>query len=741
MPVRRQFLSKKNAPAFRAKPGLVKVLDILGMMNELLANHMSADALTQRRVNRKRRLGWLLPALLLGFAWPAHGEKTGKQEADVCVYGGTSAGVVAAVQAAKMGKSVVLIEPGKHLGGMTSGGLGAIDVGNPASIGGLTREYFHRVWRYYQANSAWTREKKRHIRCQEGPLPPSDETMWVVEPHVAEQLFDELAAEAKVTVVRGERLDRKNGARKAGARLSEIRMESGRIFHARMFIDATYEGDLIEAAGVSFIIGREANSQYGETINGSRPAHPIGLVKHAMDPYVRPGDAASGLLPRVHPAPTAPVGSADRGVQAYCYRMCLTDVPENLVPIGKPAGYDEQAYEIVLRAIEAGHPQDRFFKLTLMPNRKTDSNNNGWISTDFVGMSWDYAQADYAARERMAQAHEAWQRGLVWTLQNHSRVPREMQEFFSPWGLPKDEFADSGHWPHQLYIREARRMIGSYVMTESNCRGERPVKDPVGMGSYMMDSHLIQYCVGSNGVLAAEGGMGVHLLRPYSISYGALIPKSGECENLLAPICLSASHAAYGSLRMEPVFMILGESAATAAVLALQAGVPLQKLDYALLRQRLLQDGQRLEWKATTSKAAPPGPAGIEVNLIGAVVSGGWHSSTANVPFVGDYYLHDGNQGKGQKTVRFVPNLPADGRYEVYLYWIKHPNRATNVPIDITYADGTAKLTVDQRSRGGWVKVFTGPFKAGDTGACLISNAGTDGYVVANAARWVVVAK
>ena len=702
---------------------------------------MTRDKHSELQVGRWRRLGWIIPAFLLALARPATGETGARHDADVCVYGGTSAGVVAAVQAAKMGKSVVLIEPGSHLGGMTSGGLGAIDVGNPASIGGLTREYFHRVWRHYQQDSAWPREKKHYIRCQEGRLPPGDETMWVVEPHVAEQLFEQMAAEAKVTVVRGERLDRKNGAHKAGARLTELRMESGRTFGARMFIDATYEGDLMAAAGVSFIIGREANSQYGETINGLRPAHPIGLVQQPMDPYVKAGDPASGLLPRVHPAPTAPVGSADRGVQAYGYRMCLTDVPENRVLIEKPAGYDEQDYEIVFRAIAAGHPKDRFFKLTLMPNRKTDSNNHSWISTDFVGMSWDYAQADYTTRERIAQAHEAWQRGLVWTLQNHPRVPAEVRDFFSPWGLPKDEFADHAHWPHQLYIREARRMIGGYVMTEKDCRRERRIEDPVGMGAYMMDSHLIRYCVGRNSVLAAEGGMGVHLLRPYSISYRALVPKAGECENLLVPVCLSASHAAYGSLRMEPVFMILGESAATAAVLALQKGVPLQKLDYALLRQRLLQDGQKLDWESVPRPTPPPGPAGIEVNLTQAAVSEGWHSSTTQGPFVGDYYLHDGNQGKGQKTIRFVPNLPADGRYEVYLYWIKHGNRATNVPVEIAHADGTTKLTLNQRSQGGWVKVFTGRFTAGRAGGCLIGNAGTDGYVMANAARWVALSK
>ncbi len=659
-------------------------------------------------------------------------------ESDLCVYGGTSAGVIAAVQAGRMGKSVVLIEPGRHLGGMTSGGLGFVDVGNPASVGGLTREYFHRVWQHYQRDSAWVWEAKRYIQGQHGKLPPGDETTWVVEPHVAEQLFKDMAAEAKVSVVYGERLDRQRGVHKSGARITGITMESGRTFRARMFIDATYEGDLMAAAGVSFILGRESNHQYGETVNGLRGAHPLGLLNKPLDPFVRPGDPASGLLPRVHPTPTAPVGSADNGVQAYCYRMCLTDVPQNRVKVEKPAGYDERDYEIVFRALEAGQPKDRFFKLSLMPNRKTDSNNHSSISTDFVGMSWDYATADYAKRARIERAHENWQRGLIWTLQNHPRVPADVRKFFSPWGLAKDEFTDNNNWPHQLYIREARRLIGSYVMTEQDCLGERKAGDSVGLGSYTIDSHLIQYCVGSNQVLEAEGGMGTHLRRPYSISYRALVPKAGECENLLVPVCLSASHAAYGSLRMEPVFMILGQSAATAAVLAMKAGVAVQQLDYATLRDRLLRDQQRLEWKTPPS---PPGPAGIEVDDAQASVSGHWQHSTSQSPFVGDSYLHDRNEAKGQNTIRFTPDLPKEGQYDVFMYWIKHPNRATNVPIEIVHAGGTAKLSINERSQGGWVKVFSGHFKAGRAGNLLIRTDGTDGYVVADAVRWVPVSR
>ena len=690
------------------------------------------------RAVRQRLVRCGLSGCVLAVAAAGVARAAAPVEADVCIYGGTSGGVIAAVQAGKMGKSVVLIEPSRHLGGMTSGGLGFVDVGHPASIGGLTRDYFHRVWQHYESDSAWPWEKRRFIQGQHGKLPPGEETMWIVEPHVAEQLFDRMAAEAKVSVVRGERLERKNGVHASGKRITELVLESGRSVRARMFIDATYEGDLLAAAGASFIIGREANSQYGETVNGLRGPHALGLLKQPLDAFVKPGDPTSGLLPRVRPAPSAPVGSADAGVQAYCYRMCLTDVAANRVIIEKPPGYDERAYEIVFRAIEAGQPVDRFFKLSLMPNRKTDSNNHSSISTDFVGMSADYAKADYAARKQIERAHEAWQRGLVWTLQNHPRVPAEVRAYYRPWGLAKDEFSDNDHWPHQLYIREARRMVGDYVMTEQNCLSQRAVHDPVGLASYTIDSHMIQYCVGTNGVVEGEGGMGTHLRRPYPISYRSLVPKASECENLLVPVCLSASHAAYGSLRMEPVFMVLGQSAATAAVLALERGVSVQQLDYAALRQRLLADHQRLEWEGTPS---PPGPAGIEVDDSQATVSGHWQVSTSQSPYVGDGYLHDSNEGKGQKAIRFTPDLPTEGQYDIYLYWIKHPNRATNVPVEVMHQGGTATLVLNQRSQGGWVKVFTGRFAAGRAGSLLIRNGGTDGYVVADAARWVAASK
>lgn len=543
-----------------------------------------------------RKFTALLACVLVGLS--ASIARSEPETYDIVVYGGNSGGVAAAVQAARMGKTVALIEPGKHLGGLTSGGLGWVDVGNPQTIGGLAREYFHKVWEHYQGEAAWKWEKKRKMGAQHAALPGDDQTMWIVEPSVAERLFDQMATEAKVTVVRNERLDRKSGVKKEGLKIVSIAMESGRVFQARMFIDSTYEGDLMAAAGVSYFIGREPNSRYKETINGIRPDPAPGRFPKGIDPYQTKGDPKSGLLPRVHPDRAGKVGDGDRGVQAYNYRMCLTKVPGNRVPVEKPADYDEKQYEVLFRFIEAGGEKTKFLKLDPLPNGKTDTNNNGYISTDFVGMSWDYPEADHATRARIANEHEQWQRGLIWTLQNHPRIPEETRRYYAPWGLAKDEFTDTGHWPFQIYVREARRMTSDYVVTENTALGKEVATDSVGLGSYHMDSHAIKLFVSADGFLSSEGGMFVKVPAPFGISYRAIVPKRGECGNLLVPVCSSATHAAYGSIRMEPVFMVLGQSAATAASLAIDHNIALQDLPYDALRERLLADRQILVWPA-----------------------------------------------------------------------------------------------------------------------------------------------
>jgi ribulose 1,5-bisphosphate synthetase/thiazole synthase len=548
---------------------------------------------------QQRFVRWASVVLSAALAWiPAAvsaAEPAGAaRDFDVVVYGGTSGGVTAAVQGARMGKRVVLIEPGRHLGGMTSGGLGWTDMGRPEIVGGAAREFFHRVYAHYQSGEAWkhgTRDAFASAPAQNTKaVDPKHEVMWVLEPHVAEQVFTAMAREAGVTVVFGERLDLNGGVAKEGARIVSVRMESGKTFAARVFVDATYEGDVMAKAGVRYTVGREANDVYGETINGVQTAKAVkNQLVPGLDPYVIQGDRASGLLPGVNPDPGGADGTGDPKVQAYCYRMCLTDVPENRVAVDRPAGYDDKQYELLFRSIEAGQ-KGHFFKLDLMPNRKTDSNNESGISTDFIGMNYAYPDGDYATRDAIARAIEAWQRGLVWTVQNHPRVPREIRDKYAKWGLPKDEFTDTGHWPHQLYVREARRMIGQTIVTERAVVQDTAAR-PVALGGYSMDSHNVQRYVAADGHVRNEGDVQIRVLRPYRIDYGCIVPRPNECTNLLVPFCVSASHAAFSTIRMEPVFMELGQCAGTAACLAIDGGTGVQDVPYESLRGRLVQDG------------------------------------------------------------------------------------------------------------------------------------------------------
>jgi hypothetical protein len=537
-----------------------------------------------------------MPILIswLACAWAATAIAAEKP-VDVVVYGGASGGIAAAVQAARMGKSVVLIEPGRHLGGLTSGGLGATDIGNKRAIGGVAREFYRRVYRHYAQPGAWKQGSIEHYRKTAGHMVDTD-TMWGFEPHVAEAIYRQMLAEAGVPVVLGQRLELNGGVRRAGARITAIRMESGRVFSGRMFIDATYEGDLMATAGVSYAVGRESNAKYGETLNGVQATRAKShQFEKAVDPYVIPGDPQSGLLPGVHAGGPGTEGAGDRRVQAYNFRLCLTPVSENRLPFSKPAHYDPLRYELLLRYIEAGWANVLGNNVS-MPNRKTDMNNHGAFSSDDIGMNYEYPDANYARREKIFAEHRDYQVGLMWTLAHDPRVPAKLREQIGHWGLAKDEFTDSRGWPHQLYVREARRMVGPYVMTEHDCRGKRVAEDSVGLGAYNMDSHNVQRYVDGQGHARNEGDIEVGV-PPYPISYRSIVPKASQCTNLLVPVCLSASHIAYGSIRMEPVFMVLGQSAATAAVQAIEQGCTVQAVDYARLRDRLTQDKQILAWR------------------------------------------------------------------------------------------------------------------------------------------------
>ncbi len=691
------------------------------------------------------RLLPILVSTLCSAVWTARAD-----EADVIIYGGTCAAVTAAVQVKKMGRSVIVVSPDKHLGGLSSGGLGFTDTGNKAVIGGLAREFYHRIWQHYDNQASWVWQKKEEYGGKGQGTPAVDgenRTMWIFEPHAAEQVFEDFIKEHGITVVRSALLNRETGVAKNGDRIVSLATVDGRVFTGKMFLDATYEGDLMAAAGVPYHVGREAQSVYGEEWNGIQ----TGILHHGhhfgklppISPYKTPGDPASGVLAEISTAPPGNYGDGDNRVQAYCFRMCLTNVAENRIPFPKPEGYDPARYELLLRVFDAGW-RETFGKFDPIPNHKTDTNNHGPFSTDHIGANHDYPEADYARRQEIIRDHEAYQKGWLYFIANDPRVPPEVSQEMRIWGLPKDEFTDNGGWSHQLYIREARRMTGLYVMTENELRKKRPTPDSVGMGSYTIDSHNVQRYITPEGHVQNEGDIGVPTKGPYEIAYGALVPKRDSVANLLVPVCVSSSHIAFGSIRMEPVFMILGQSAATAAVLALEQGLSVQDLPYASLRERLLADGQVLEYQGQAGGGPGLDPIklpGVVVDDTKAVLHGSWQESHSAKRFVGDGYLHDGNSEDGKCSARFEATLPGAGRYEVRLGYPPNPNRAGNVRVTIEHSAGTAEVRVNQRTTPPLENGFAtlGTFDFGANAAVTISNQNADGYVVIDSVQWLRV--
>lgn len=523
-------------------------------------------------------------------------------QADIVIYGGTSAAITAAVEAVQSGKTVLVVSPDTHLGGLSSGGLGFTDTGNKSTIGGLSREFYHRVWLHYNDSAAWKWQKHSEYGNKgQGTVAMDGEnrTMWIFEPHVAEKVFEDFVAENNITVLRDEWLDRENGVIKKDGKIVSFKTLSGKTFSGKMFIDATYEGDLMAAAGVSYHVGREANSVYNETWNGVQPdaRHHGHFFKDKIDPYKTPGKPESGLLYGISPEPIAATGSGDNKIQAYCFRLCMSNHPDNRVPFPKPENYNPENYELLGRVFDAGW-REWFGKFDMIPNRKTDTNNHGPFSSDFIGMNYDYPEASYERRKEIIKAHEDYQKGLLYYVANDPRVPKEVRDEMQNWGLAKDEFQDNGNWSRQIYVREARRMVGVYVTTENDVLAKSEVPSPVGMGSYAMDSHNVQRYVTAEGFVQNEGDIGVHPHTPYSISYGSIVPKKDECTNLLVPVCVSSSHIAYGSIRMEPVFMILGQSAALAASMAIDSEQAVQDVPYEALKEKLLERKQVLVWNS-----------------------------------------------------------------------------------------------------------------------------------------------
>lgn len=700
---------------------------------------------------------------------------------DVVIYGGSSAGIAAAIQVKRMGGSVVVVEPGSRIGGLTTGGLGQTDIGNKAAIGGIAREFYQRVRRYYNRPENWRNQTRQEYQDSGQTRTGSNEdTMWTFEPSAALAIMQEWVREADIRVVLDQRLDRAStsthdaerratlrtstsesssrvrGVTLDGNRIVTISTESGRTFRGRVFIDATYEGDLLAGAGISYTVGREGNAVYSETLNGvqTRQAKYHQFVP-GVDPYVTSGDPSSGLLPGIDANGPGEEGQGDSRLQAFCYRMCLTDAPDNRIPFTKPAGYDPLVYELLLRNFEAGERGMPWIN-SAMPNRKTDTNNRTAFSTDYIGYNYDYPDASYTEREAIRQSHLIYQQGLMWTLANHPRVPEHVRQEVARWGMCRDEFEQGAGWQQQLYVREARRMIGTTVMTQHHCQGREVAQDPIGLAAYTMDSHNVQRYVAADGNVLNEGDVEVGGFSPYGISYGALTPKTSQCENLLVPVCLSASHIAFGSIRMEPVFMVLGQSTATAAMQAIDANVPVQDIHYDALKEKLIADGQVLTWTGPVRKPAvsldPQSLDGIVVDDEAAARTGFDAMSHSIGPFVAIGYRHDGNTDKGHQSIQFPIVIETAGLYQVRIAYTPNANRATNVPVTIHAGDKSHKVKVNQRLVSEHGQIEQRDNERGDNeqgafttigeyhfpvGKALVefSNAETDGYVVVDAVQ------
>ncbi|MCC9656009.1 FAD-dependent oxidoreductase [Rhodopirellula halodulae] len=703
---------------------------------------------------------WQIGLACLLLANASHFAFADDTKHDVVVYGGTAAAVTAAIQSADMGQSVVMVSPDVHLGGLTSGGLGWTDTGNKNVIGGLAKNFYHRVYKHYRDDASWNFQTRASYgnRAQGHRASDDDDaTMWVFEPHVAEMILEEMLAERDITVIRDAWLNRENGVTTSDGRIQSIRTLDGQTFAGRMFIDATYEGDLIAAAGVSTTFGREGIADYNEPHAGVQTgvlhhSHHFDVLPRRVDPYIVPGDPSSGVLPLVSPDPPGEFGSADHRVQAYCFRTCMTNHEANRIPWKKPEGYDPATYEIMARTFEAGW-RNVFNKFDPLPNFKTDTNNHGPVSFDNIGANYDYPEASYERRKEIIEQHERYQRGLLYFIATDPRVPKEVQDEINRWGLAADEFTDNDHWPHQIYVREARRMVGQFVMTENHLRKDLPTPESVGMGSYSIDSHNTQRYITPEGYVQNEGDLGVSTRGPYMIAMGSLLPKKDQCENLLSPVCVSATHAAFGSIRMEPVFMILGQSAATIAALANESDVAVQEVPYETVRKRLLDDKQILEAPAgsTTTQHANArnlkSIAGITVDDAQAKRSSGWSQSHATGDFYGWGYHHDGNARDVVKTATFQTNLPKSGAYEVRVSYPASDNRSKQTRIDIEHSEGTTTHRIDQTKPVGDKKanslllLGTYRFDKNQPAKVVISNEDANGYVVIDVVNWQPVSE
>ena len=631
-------------------------------------------------------------------------------EVDICVYGGTSAGVVAAYSAKKMGKSVVLIEPGKYLGGMTTGGLGATDIGNKYAVTGLSRLFYRRIGEEYNKFEQWT-------------FPPS----------VATKVMNRFVEDGKLNVVYYRRIV---DASVNNKKIDYILLEDAQQpkdkpllkIKAKQFIDCTYEGDLMGKAGVSYFLGRESNDEFDETLNGVQMSY-WHQFPDGIDPYKVEGDPNSGLCWGISDNTLKETGSGDKLMQAYNFRLALTNNKENQIPFEKPASYDVAKYELLARAVRKMDLSINNFLLInwgQMPDNKYDVNNRGPLSTDMIGVNHNYPEADYETREEIWKEHEEYTRGLLYFLTHDERIPEELRKQVLEFGWTKDEFVDNDNFPTQLYIREARRLNGEYVMTQKNCQGDETVGDGVGMAAYGMDSHNCQRIV-VNGMVKNEGDVQYHGFPPYPISYKSLTPKREECLNLLVPVCVSSTHIAFGSIRMEPVFMVLGQSAAVAASMAIDGNSSVQEVDITALRKKL-NDDPYLD-------GSTPEILVDDTNIDKIASKGVWGKR-----FGANYktsFMYSANQGNNS-SYSFLPQIKRPGQYTVYFYCtaLSDSELPEIVQLDIQHADGTNPVAIDPKiQRGGWANL--GSYRFDKQGTVTVNGEKTKGPIFADAVLFV----
>ena len=638
---------------------------------------------------------------------------------DVCVYGGTSAGVVAAYSAAQRGLDVVLVEPTEHIGGMTSGGLGFTDIGNKQVIAGVAKQFYRKVGEHY------------------GRL-----EQWVFEPSVADSIMRAYIDHKNIVLMDNYRI---RESKLDGTRISGIVVENSvdpsktKTIKADYFIDCSYEGDLMARSGVEYTVGRESNEQYGETYNGVEL-----MDKHqfpdGIDPYKEKGNPQSGLLWGISPEKVAQDGTADKMVQAYNYRICLTDDPANMIPITRPADYDSTRYELLLRLFEA-YPEKEFlndwFIWSRMPNRKTDINNRGGFSTDMIGMNHNYPEASYQERQKIIDAHTEYTKGLLYFYGHDERVPEILRKRMLLWGYPKDEYVKYGHWTPQLYIRESRRMVGEYVATQADCQGRATAEDGIGWAAYQMDSHNCQRIVinkDGKDMVKNEGNVEIGGGLPYPISYRSITPKREQCTNLLVPVCMSASHIAYGSIRMEPVFMVLGQSAAVAASLAMEHDkCDVQKVDSkeinAVIEKDPYMDGSVPDILIDDSNDMVNADEGWV-----AKGRGGYGLSFYELPLTSE-----------TKAVRFaVESISSSGTWAVYSYQSRNKKLTSVTSFEILSADQSYKvqfnrddLNVLGQTSGDWALLGKYEFNEGQPVEVIVSNLGADAPMRADAVLFV----